>query len=148
MEFVEEPGDNSPGPQPGAAETEEEEEEEAQSTSETGTSTIESDEEPASYTEAALQSLLDAEMTDAAHIILSDDDDDSDYSPEEEGHAGASGDTNVEEDYVHEEEEDHVAFEPLKVPMVMPRRRFAGMSNVRTVKDGKYPRVMTRSVGL
>ncbi|KAG9046364.1 hypothetical protein FS837_004588 [Tulasnella sp. UAMH 9824] len=138
VENVEEPGDNSPGPQPVAAETEEEEEE-VQSTSETSTSTIESDEEPASYTEAALQSLLDAEMTDAAHIILSEDDDeDSDYSPEDEEHAGGSGDTNVEEDYVHEEEEDHVAFEPLKVPMVMPRRRFAGMSNVRTVKDVNF----------
>ncbi|KAG8915589.1 hypothetical protein FRC01_003608, partial [Tulasnella sp. 417] len=131
VEIVEEPGDGSPQP---AAETEDE----AQSTSETGSSTIELDEEPASYTEVALQSLLEAEMTDAAHIVLSDDDDDSDYSPEDEEHTGAAGDTNDEEDYVHEEEEDHVAFEPLKVPMVMPRQRYAGMSNVRTVKDGKF----------
>ncbi|KAG8917391.1 hypothetical protein FRC01_002485 [Tulasnella sp. 417] len=133
-EILEEAGDDSPQP---AVETEDE----AQSMSETGSSTIELDEEPASYTEVALQSLLEAEMTDAAHMVLSDDDDDSDYSPEDEGHAGAAGDTNDEEDYVHEEEEDHIAFEPLKVPMVMPRQRYAGMSNVRTVKDGKYPRV-------
>lgn len=118
-----------------AAETDEE----TRSTTETDDSATGSGEGSISYTEAALQSLLDAEMTDAAHIVFSEDDDDSDYSPEDEGHAEGAGDTKVEEeDYVHEEEENHAAFEPLKVPMVMPRRRFAGMSNVRTVKDGKH----------
>lgn len=132
MEDAEESGVGSPLL---AAETDEE----TQSTTETDDSASGSGEGSISYTEAALQSLLDADMTDAAHIVFSEDDDDSDYSPEDEGHAEGAGDTNVEEeDYVREEEENHVAFEPLKVPMVMPRRRFAGMSNVRTVKDGKH----------
>ncbi|KAG8949301.1 hypothetical protein FRC04_008903 [Tulasnella sp. 424] len=80
-----------------AAETDEE----TQSTTETEDSATGSGEGSISYTEAALQSLLDAEMTDAAHIVFSEDDDDSDYSPEDEGHAEGAGDTNVEEeDYV------------------------------------------------
>ncbi|KAG8973803.1 hypothetical protein FRC05_008222 [Tulasnella sp. 425] len=87
-----------------AAETDEE----TQSTTETEDSATGSGEGSISYTEAALQSLLDAEMTDAAHIVFSEDDDDSDYSPEDEGHAEGAGDTNVEEeDYVREEEENH-----------------------------------------
>lgn len=63
-----------------------------------------------------------------------------DEEDEDDEDGGGDGDEDEDEedgDYVEQRSTSGPAWEPLNTPIIMPQRRFAGMRNVETVKDGE-----------